>query len=81
MSKMTAQRAVKIWCAHREKTLGELAVRIGYNIGHLSCVLRGLSPYSEDLRKSLKQATGVDLAADEASWREVVANLAKQEVA
>jgi hypothetical protein len=81
MAKMTAHRAFKIWCAHREKTMGEVAVKIGFNFGHLSAVLRGISPYSDDMRKALKRETGIDLGGDEASWREVVANLAKQEVA
>lgn len=78
---MTAQRAVKIWCAHRDKTLGELAVRMGISIGHLSAVLRGISPHSADVREALKRQTGIDLEGDEASWREIVASLAKQEVA
>jgi hypothetical protein len=81
MAKMTVAKAVRIWCAYREQTMGELAVRIGFDSGYFSKALRGLVPYSDDLRKALQRETGIDLAADEGSWRSVVSTVAQQEVA
>lgn len=62
MPKQSAlKRTVRVWLAEHDKTQDWLAFKLEISNSHLSLILSGYRPLTDELANDLERLTGIDL--------------------